>query len=78
MKKTKATNKIRAQQSAAAYLSGFLDYLSQKPNITVDKGDDYLLKFPDVCSSYLSSVKENKTACPEKQTLSKKNESQFT
>lgn len=62
----KATYRIRAQQSANQYLNGFLDFLPDKPNITVENGDkDYLLKVPDVCDKYLNMVKKNKTACQE-------------
>ena len=65
----KATSRFRTQQSANQYLNGFLDFLSMKPNVTVDNGDDYLLKFPDVCEKYLNEVKKNKTACQERDTF---------
>lgn len=69
----RATNRERTQQSARSYLSGFLDYLSIKPNMTVANGEDYLLKFPDYCSRYLAEVKDNKDAvCPEIKLFDKK------
>lgn len=69
----RATNRERTQQSARSYLSGFLDYLSIKPNITVNNGEDFLLKFPDYCSRYLAEVKGNEDAvCPEIKLFDKK------
>ncbi len=59
------TEKERTQESALAYLDGFVDYLANKPNLTVNYGEDYLLKFPDICARYNQIVKGNKTACPE-------------
>ncbi len=69
----RATNKERTQQSAASYLSGFLDYMAQQPNLTIISGEDYLLKFSDFCTRYIAEVDDPvNVACPEIEQFDKK------
>lgn len=75
----RTTNRERTKQSARSYLDGFLDYLRIKPNLTVNYGEDYLLKFPDHCSRYIAEVDDKKDAvCPEIKLFDKQSFAYFT
>lgn len=69
--KVLATEKIRTHQSAQSYVSGFLDFLVNKPNVTFTDGEDLLLKFPDYCDRF-GVYKKNESACPEKADFDKR------
>lgn len=68
--KVQATDRIRTYQSAQSYVSGFLDFLANKPNVTVTDGEDLLLKFPDYCDRF-GDYKKNESACHEKADFDK-------
>ena len=63
--RVQSTDVNRTVDSAHEYLSGFLDFLPTKPDVQVgQKNTDFLLKFPDICQSFIRLTK-SENSCEE-------------
>jgi hypothetical protein len=49
-----ATEKNRTQDSAIAYINGMFENWEEKPKFSVEKNEDYLLSFYEVCQKYIT------------------------